>query len=295
MSDFTYFAQVLVSGLGTGCIYGLIGIGFCVIYNASGIVNFAQGAFVMLGGMFAHTLLTTLGIPIWLSAIVSTIAVAGVGILVQILIITPMWVRKAPLFAIILATLAIQLLIEQIIIITLGDQPRTFPSFTPGGPLKIGEIALGYQLFWILGCGALMVYALTQFFNRTRMGRALRACSQNAEAAALLGIPVNRMLMLSFALSAALGAVAGILITPTQYTAYSVGGPFGINGFIAAIIGGFGSAPAALIGGIVLGVVQSGAIVFFGAGFKNVVALTVLLIVLLFFPNGLFGGLAKKA
>lgn len=287
--------QSLVNGVGIGLIYGLVAIGFCVIYNASGIVNFAQGVFVMLGGMFAHTLLTQFGLPIYVSAVLSTILVAGIGVLVQILIINPMWRRKAPLFAIILATLAIQLLIEQVVILTLGDQPRTYPEFTSGGPLKIGPIAIGYQLFWVLGCGALMVFALTQFFNRTRMGRALRACSQNREAAALLGVPVERMLIVSFALSAALGAAAGILITPTQYTAYSVGGPFGINGFIAAIIGGFGSAPAALVGGIFLGVIQSGAIVFFGAGFKNIVALTVLLIVLLFFPSGLFAGRAKSA
>jgi branched-chain amino acid transport system permease protein len=286
--------QSLVNGVGIGLVYGLIAIGFCVIYNASGIVNFAQGVFVMLGGMFAHSLLTQLGVPMALSALISIVLVAAVGLAVQFLIISPMWKRKAPLFAIILATLAVQLLIEQVVILTLGDQPRTYPEFTLGGPLKIGPIAFGYQLFWILGCGALMVIALSLFFSRTRIGRALRACSQNREAAALLGIPVGGMLMLSFALSAALGAAAGILITPTQYTAYSVGGPFGINGFIAAIIGGFGSAPAALVGGIFLGVVQSGAIVFFGAGFKNVVALTILLIVLLFFPSGLFGGLGKK-
>ena len=287
--------QSLVNGLGIGLIYGLIAIGFCVIYNASGIVNFAQGVFVMLGGMFAHTLLTRYGLPMWSSAIVATVLVAGVGVLVQIFLINPMWRRKAPLFAIILATLAIQLLIEQVVIITLGDQPRTYPEFTDGGPLKIGPIAIGYQLFWVLGCGGLLVFALMQFFNRTRMGRALRACAQNREAAALLGIPVERMLVVAFALSAGLGAAAGILITPTQYTAYAVGGPFGINGFIAAIIGGFGSAPAALIGGIFLGIIQSEAIVFFGAGFKNIIALTLLLIVLLFFPSGLFGGLAKRA
>jgi len=287
--------QSLVNGVGIGLVYGLVAIGFCVIYNASGIVNFAQGVFVMLGGMLAHTLLTRLGLPIWAAAIIATLLTAAVGILVQLVIINPMWNRKAPLFTIILATLAIQLLIEQVVIITLGDQPRTYPGFTAGGPLKLGPIAFGYQLFWILGCGAMMVLALQQFFNRTRVGRALRACAQNREAAALLGIPVQRMLMLSFALSAALGAAAGILITPTQYTAYGVGGPFGINGFIAAIIGGFGSAPAALVGGIVLGIVQSEAIVFLGAGFKNIAALTVLLVVLLLFPNGLFGGLAKKA
>jgi branched-chain amino acid transport system permease protein len=295
MPSVVELVQSLVNGVGIGLVYGLIAIGFCVIYNASGIVNFAQGVFVMLGGMFAHSLLTQMGVPMVLSALISIVLVAAVGLAVQFLIISPMWKRKAPLFAIILATLAVQLLIEQVVILTLGDQPRTYPEFTLGGPLKIGPIAFGYQLFWILGCGALMVLALSLFFNRTRVGRALRACSQNREAAALLGIPVGGMLMLSFALSAGLGAAAGILITPTQYTAYSVGGPFGINGFIAAIIGGFGSAPAALIGGIFLGIVQSGAIVFFGAGFKNVVALTILLIVLLFFPNGLFGGLHKRA
>jgi len=286
--------QSLVNGVGTGLVYGLIAIGFCVIYNASGIVNFAQGVFVMLGGMFTHAMLTRLGWPLAVSAFVSIVVVAAVGVAVQIAVIRPMWKRGAPLFAIILATLAVQLLIEQIVILTMGDQPRTYPDFSPGGPLKLGDIAISYQLFWILGCGALMVLLLVLFFNHTRAGRALRACSQNREAAALLGIPVNAMLMLSFALSAALGAAAGILITPTQYTAYSVDGPFGINGFIAAIIGGFGSAPAALVGGVLLGVVQSGAIVVVGAGYKNVVALTVLLIVLLFFPHGLFGGLGKR-
>jgi branched-chain amino acid transport system permease protein len=295
MPSVVELVQSLVNGVGIGLVYGLIAIGFCVIYNASGIVNFAQGVFVMLGGMFAHAFLVNMGLPLALAAAISIVLVAVVGVLVQILVIRPMWTRKAPMFAIILATLAVQLLIEQVVILTMGDQPRTYPEFTAGGPLKIGQIAIGYQLFWVLGCGALMVALLTLFFNRTRVGRALRACSQNREAAALLGIPVGTMLMLSFALSAALGAAAGILITPTQYTAYSVGGPFGVNGFIAAIIGGFGSAPAALAGGLLLGVVQSGAIVVFGAGYKNVVALSVLLIVLLFFPRGLFGGLAKRA
>lgn len=294
MPSVVELVQSLVNGVGIGLVYGLIAIGFCVIYNASGIVNFAQGVFVMLGGMFTYTLLTSFKLPMAAAAIVSILLVSLVGLLVQVLVISPMWKRKAPLFAIILATLAVQLLIEQIVILTLGDRPRTYPEFSSGGPLKLGPIAVDYQLFWILGCGILMVAALTTFFNRTRVGRALRACAQNQEAAALLGVPVGAMLMLSFALSAALGAAAGILITPTQYTAYSVDGPFGIDGFIAAIIGGFGSAPAALVGGVLLGVIQAAAIVVFGAGYKNVAALTVLLVMLLFFPRGLFGGLGKK-
>ncbi len=291
MLDVTQLLQSLVNGIGVGLIYGLVAIGFCVIYNASGIVNFAQGVFVMLGGMFTHTLLTRFGLPILLAAVVAVPLVALAGMLVEILVVRPMWNRKATMFAIILATLAMQIMIERITILTLGDQPRTFDEFTLGGPLKIGGVAIGYQLFWILGCGMLMVLALWLFFTRTRTGRALRACSQNREAASLLGIPVSRMLLISFAISAGLGAIAGILVTPTQYTAFNVGTPFGVYGFIAAIIGGFGSAGGALAGGILLGVIQALAIVILGAGFKNVAALSVLLLVLLAFPSGIFAGL----
>lgn len=293
MPDAQQFFQALANGVGVGLIYGLVGIGYCVIYNASGIVNFAQGVFVMLGGMIAHTLLTRAGLPMLVAAPIAIVLVAAVGVLIERWVVRPMWNRHATLFAIILATLAAQIMIERITILSLGDQPRTFPEFTAGGPLKIAGIAVSYQLFWILGSGALMIYALWLFFTRTRTGRALRACSQNREAAALLGIPVGRMLMISFAVSAALGAAAGILVTPTQYTAFNTAIPFGVNGFIAAIIGGFGNAGGALAGGILLGAAQALAIVFVGAGYKNVVALTILLVVLLFFPSGIFGGLAK--
>ena len=294
MFDLTQLLQSIVNGFGVGLIYGLVGIGFCVIYNASGIVNFAQGVFVMLGGMVCHTLLTRLGMPFFVAAILTVPIVDLVGIAIDALVVRPMWNRQAALFSIILATLATQVMIERITILTLGDQPRTYEEFTLGGPLKIGAIAISYQLFWIMGCGALMVGLLWLFFTKTKPGRALRACSQNREAAALLGIPVHHMLVLSFALSAALGAVAGILVTPTQVTVYNIGSPFGVNGFIAAIIGGFGNAAGALAGGILLGLLQAVAIVLFGAGFKNVAALSTLLIVLFIFPSGIFAGLKGK-
>lgn len=294
MTDLTQLLQALVNGVGVGLVYGLVGIGFCVIYNASGIVNFAQGVFVMLGGMFCHALMTRLGLPTVLAAIIAVPLVALVGMLIEFFVVRPMWNRGAALFAIILATLATQIAIEKITILTLGDQPRTYDEFTLGGPLKIGSIAISYQMFWVLGCGALMVGLLYLFFTRTSTGRALRACSQNREAASLLGIPVGRMLALSFALSAALGAVAGILITPMQITAYNIGTPIGVNGFVAAIIGGFGGTASALAGGILLGVLQAAAIVLLGAGFKNVAALSVLLLVLFVFPFGIFSGFKGK-
>jgi len=287
--DITLIIQTVISGMGTGIIYGLIGIGFCVIYNASGIVNFAQGMFVMLGGMITHALLTHAGLPLALAIPLTVVIAAALGIAVDRLVVQPLWRRNATMFVMILATLAAQIVVERLTLLIAGDQPRTFSGFTTAAPWKIAGIAISPQLVWIAGASLLLVAALALFFARTRTGRAMRACAINREAAALQGIPVSRMLALSFALSAALGAVAGILITPTQYTAFNVGVPFAISGFIAAILGGFGNAAGAFAGGIMLGVAQALAIVLFGAGFKNVAALSILLVFLLARPQGLFG------
>ena len=289
MPDLTFLLQTLVSGIGTGCIYGLIGIGYCVIYNASGIVNFAQGMFVMLGGMLTHALFTRAGLPLALAALCAIVLVAFTGVVMERLVVRPLWRRNASMFVMILATLAAQIVIERLTLIVAGDQPKTFPGFSDAAPFKIGGVAISVQLLWIAGVSAALVIGLAQFFARTRTGRAMRACAINREAAALQGIPVARMLGFAFALSAGLGAVAGILITPTQYTAFNVGVPFAISGFIAAIVGGFGSAGGAFAGGIMLGVAQALAIVAFGAGFKNVAALSILLVFLLARPAGLFG------
>ena len=289
MPDSTFLLQTLVSGIGTGCIYGLIGIGFCVIYNASGIVNFAQGMFVMLGGMLTHAFLTRAGLPLPLAALLAIILVALIGVAVERLVVRPLWRRNATMFVMILATLAAQIVVERLTLLMAGDQPRTFGGFSDAPPFKLGGVAISVQLLWIAGISLALVIGLALFFARTRTGRAMRACAINREAAALQGIPVARMLGASFALSAGLGAAAGILITPTQYTSFNVGVPFAISGFIAAILGGFGSAGGAFVGGIMLGVAQAAAIVMFGAGFKNVAALSILLVFLLARPGGLFG------
>ncbi len=289
MPDPIFLIQAIVSGLGTGFIYGLIGIGFCVIYNASGIVNFAQGLFVMLGGMLTHALLTRAGLPLPVAALLAIVLVAGLGIVVDRLVVQALWRRNATMFVMILATLAAQIVVERLTLLVAGDQPKTFAGFSDSPPWKLGGVALSPQLLWIAAISLALVAGLALFFARTRTGRAMRACAINREAAALQGIPVSRMLAISFALSAALGAVAGILITPTQYTAFNVGVPFAISGFIAAIVGGFGNAAGAFVGGLMLGVAQALAIVFLGAGFKNVAALSILLVFLLLRPAGLFG------
>jgi branched-chain amino acid transport system permease protein len=287
--DLTHLLQIVVSGVAVGCIYGLIGIGFCVIYNASGIVNFGQGAFVMLGGMITHVLLVRAGLPLLAAALVATLLVAALGVAIERIVVRPLWDRNATMFVMILATLAAQIVIERATLLAVGDQPKTLPNFTDLPSVRVGGVAISWQTLWIAGTSLGLVGLLALFFAKTRTGKAMRACAINREAAALQGIPVTRMLAYSFALSAGLGAIAGILITPTQYTAFNLGVPFAISGFIAAILGGFGNALGAFVGGIMLGVLQAVAIVMFGAGLKNVAALSVLLVFLLARPSGLLG------
>jgi branched-chain amino acid transport system permease protein len=289
MPDLSYLPQALLSGLGIGCVYGLIGIGFCVIYNASGLVNFAQGAFVMLGGMITQAMLVRTGCGMVIAAAVAVAAVAALGVVIERIVVRPLWDRRATMFVMILATLAVQIVIERLTLLIAGDQPKSLPNFTDHAPLMLGGVAIGYQLLWIIGTSALAIAALAVFFGATRIGKAMRACAIDREAASLQGIPVSRMLSLAFGLSAALGALAGILITPTQYTAFNVGVPFAISGFIAAIVGGFGRPFGAFFGGIMLGLIQTAAIVIFGAGLKNAAALSVLLLFLFIRPSGLFG------
>jgi branched-chain amino acid transport system permease protein len=289
MLDLAYFGQTLVNGLSVGCIYGLIGIGFCVIYNASGIVNFAQGAFVMLGGMITYVLLTTFNLPILVAGAIATVAVALLGVLIERVVVRPLWDRNATMFVMILATLAMQIVIERTTLILVGDQPKSIPVFTDLPPIRVGGVSIGYQTLWIIGVSLVLIALLALFFKKTLVGRAMRACSINREAAALQGISVSRMLALSFALSAALGAIAGILLTPTQFTAFNVGTPFAISGFIAAIVGGFGRPFGAFLGGIALGLAQALAVFGLGSGLKNVAALSVLLIFLFLRPSGILG------
>jgi branched-chain amino acid transport system permease protein len=286
---FNLIAQSVLSGIGIGAVYGLIGIGFCVIYNASGIVNVAQGAFVMLGGMLTNAGMIKLGLPLPIAAIGAIAIVAMLGVVLERIVVRPLWNHGSTMFVMILATLAAQIVVERITQIMAGDQPRTLPVFTDLPPLRPFGFAVNFQFLWILGCSALVIILLGLFFSSTKTGKAMRACSINRDAAALQGIPVSRMLALAFALSAALGAFAGILSTPTQYTAFNVGVPFAISGFIAAIVGGFGRPLGAFAGGILLGVAQALAIVLLGAAFKNVAALSILLLFLFVRPTGLLG------
>ncbi|UUZ77127.1 branched-chain amino acid ABC transporter permease [Polaromonas sp. P1(28)-13] len=168
MLDPVFIAQTIVSGIGIGCVFGLIGIGYCVIYNASGIVNFAQGAFVMLSGMITHALLTRAGLPLLASAIIAVAIVACLGVVVERFVVRPLWHRNATPFVMILATLAVQIVLERATLLLAGDQPRTLPNFIDLPPLMIAKVAISYQLMVIAATSLLLVGLLAVFFSRTR-------------------------------------------------------------------------------------------------------------------------------
>lgn len=279
----------LVIGLTTGCIYGLVAIGFSVIYNASGIVNFAQGSFVMFGGMAAYALFAGAGLPL-LAALPLAVALAALfGWLLMHAVVRPLLARRAPIFVLILATLAVQIVMENTAMHVMGTKPLTFPEITPGWMLRGAGTAVAGQNVWI-ALGTLgLAGGLLAFFRLTLVGKAMRACAVSPEVARLLGIPVERMVAVAFAVSAALGAAGGVLITPTQYTAFTIALPYGIKGFVAAIIGGFGHAGGALAGGLILGLLESFSVAFVSSGYKDVIVFSLLIVILLVRPSGLFG------
>src|SRR3989442_4151977 len=216
----------------------------------------------------------------WRAALLSPLVVAALGFALELTVIRPLWRRQAPLLVLILATLALQVMLENGTMHALGTDPHTFPPFGGVDPVRLVGVSVARQTFWIVGGSLVLVAGLALFYRRTLTGQAMRACAVNREVAALLAIPVERMLAGSFALSAALGAAGGVLITPTQYTAFHVALPFGISGFVAAIIGGFGNAGGAFLRGLILGVTEALAGGVIRSGFKEDLTLELLLALL---------------
>ena len=281
------FLQFLISGLTTGSTYALIAIGFSIIHNATGIVNFAQGEFVMLGGMFMITFYTVLKIPMFFSFFLTVLAVAAVGLLLER---GPLRHAKSnEILVLVMITVGASIVIKALSMIFWGKNAMILPPFSGETPLMLLGAALMPQSLWIFGITLLVVAGLNYFFKRTLIGKAMRAVAASRRSAMLTGIPVDRMIFLSFTLSGALGAVAGIILTPITTTSYDVGMMLGLKGFSAAILGGFGSMPGAVIGGLLLGVLESLGAGLISSEYKDALAFLVLLMVLFFKPSGFLG------
>ncbi len=265
----------------------MVGIGFAIIYNASQVINFAQGEFVMIGGMATVALTANAGLPLAL-AIPLAIAIAALaGLALQRFAVEP--ARGASVVTVIIITIGASILIRGVAEVVLGKNDRALASFSGDDPLHIGGATLLPQSLWVLGALVVVAIGLKLFFDRTRVGKAMLATSHNRLAAQLVGIDVRRIMLLSFALSAALGALAGLLTAPITLTRYDVGIMLGLKGFCAAILGGLGSAYGALAGGLLLGLVEQMSAGYFSSAYKDAVAFVIILAVLFVRPSGLFG------
>jgi branched-chain amino acid transport system permease protein len=284
---FDKFLQFLFSGLTTGSIYALIAIGFGVVHNASGIMNLVQCEFFTLGGMIAATYYTSLGIPLAFSVLLAITTVTILGALFERSTIRT--ARSQQLIVLIFITIGASFFIRGLILVVWGSDPFTFPPFSGEEPFHILRATVLPQYIWVFSITILVVIALHFFFKKSVIGKAMRAASDNKRAAALVGISVNRVVLYSFAMSGAVGAIAGIIVAPITGTSYDIGFIIGLKGFSAAVLGGYGSMTGAILGGLILGVVESLTAGLISSAYKNVLAFVILLLVLFFMPRGLLG------
>ena len=284
-------AQYLLTGLTVGAIYALVALGFAIIYNASHVINFAQGEFVMIGGMAAAAFIDA-GLPLPLSIVFSIGLAALIGLLLEKLAVEP--ARGASVVTLIIITIGASIFLRGLAALVWDKKIHPLPAFSGEAPIAIAGATLLPQTLWVLGATLAAVAALWFFFNRTLTGKAILAVSHNRLAAQLMGISVRRVLAVSFGLSAALGALAGILIAPISFTSWDVGVMLGLKGFAAAILGGLGSGPGAIAGGLALGLIESLGAGYLSSAYKDVFAFVILLGALVFLPNGLAGRRAAE-
>lgn len=278
--------QYLLTGLTLGGIYALIALGFVTIYTVTGHINFTQGEFVMLGAMITATMVKG-GTPLWAAVLAAIVLVGLCGAIFERVSIYP--ARRASVVTVIIITIGCAVAIRGAALMIWGTQSYPLPAFSGGEPLRLLGATMNPQSLWVLGLSLLVVTLLFLFFERTVMGKALKACAINRLAASLMGISPQRMSLFCFSVSAMMGALAGIVITPMTTATYDMGLMLGLKGFVAAVLGGLTSASGAVLGGFLLGVLEAMGAGLISSGYKDAIAFLIMLLVLLRKPSGLFG------
>ncbi|MGE5529458.1 MAG: branched-chain amino acid ABC transporter permease [Patescibacteria group bacterium] len=279
--------QYIISGLTTGSVYAMIAVGFTLVYNTCDLINFAQGEFAMLGGMLAAAAIGGWHLPPGPAAALAVLATAFIGGAAALCTIYPL--RRASPLGLIILTIGLSIIIRGGAMLAWGKDARIMPNFSQGAPITILGANLGRQAIWVLGIALCMAAGLILFFKRTNLGRAMRACAVNRRGAMICGINPRPLVVAAFALSAALGAVGGIVIAPLTMTSYDVGIMLGLKGFCAAIVGGLSSMGGAVAGGLVLGILEALGGGLVSSHLKEILAFLALLGILYLRPAGLFG------
>jgi branched-chain amino acid transport system permease protein len=287
----TEFLQLLIAGLATGCVYGLVALGFVLIYKAAEVVNFAQGDMLMLGAFFALWFSTGLGLGFWLGLLCAVLLTAAVGWAIDAAIVRR--VIGQPQFATVMLTIGIGMVLRTAVTMGFGPDTRTMASPFSGGMASLGGVPVSTTYLSIIGGTVVLCALLYLFFTSTRAGVAMQAASQNQLAAYVMGMPVKRLLSAVWALAAAVSTVAGVLIAPVSLIDPNMGN-IALRALAAAVLGGFGSIPGALVGGAIVGIVELLAAAFVEETLRDVVPHVILLAVLVLRPQGLFGAVGRK-
>ena len=290
---FTQFLQLTLAGVAQGCVYALVALGFVLIYKATETVNFAQGDMMMLGAFFGLTASTVLGLPYWATIAFAIIVMAAVGMLIERIVIRP--VLGYPTFTVVMITIGVGYILRGVVTMVPGWGTDTYTLRTPFGDsvLRIGGAVIAAEQLATIGLTTALCLLLYLFFRFAKLGVAMQATSQNQLAAYYMGIPVRRVNMLIWGLAATVAAIGGILLAPVAFVHANMGF-IGLKAFPAAVIGGFGSVPGAVAGGLIIGLVEAFAGFYLPEGFKDVAAYVVVLAVLMVKPSGIFGETARK-
>ena len=285
--------QLIISGAAQGCIYGLIALGFVLIYKATETVSFAQGDLMMLGAFAGLVLMTLLGFAFWLAVLGAVVAMALFGVLVERIVIRP--VLGQPAFSIVMLTIGLAYIVRGLVTMmpVIGTETHTLPVPYKDQTLRLGELVLAYEQLVVIGATALLSLGLYALFRYSKIGIAMQAASQNQIAAYYMGIPVQRLNGMVWGLAAGVAAMAGLLLAPITFVHANMGF-IGLKAFPAAVVGGFSSLPGAIVGGLIIGVVESLAGFYLPEGFKDIAPYIVVLLMLMIKPNGLFGEKLRK-
>lgn len=280
--------QLLVSGAAIGAIYALAALGFTLLWQAAGTINFAQGEFVMLPAFAMLFFLNFVGAPLWIAFLLAcAVAMLVLGWGFKVIVVDPL--LRHGVIPLVIATLGLAIGLKSLVKAGYSAEAHPFPSPFADGLLSLGTLRVSYADVGTLLIAGLIVFGLQLFLNRTVVGRAMQAVAQNTEAAKVLGIDVKRMVLYTFLINAVLASVAALLVTPTYLAKFDMGESIGLKAFYAAIIGGFNQIRGALLGGLLVGVVETLSAAYISSHFRDAFALVILIAVLLLKPEGIWG------